>query len=343
MVRLHFLLLTLMGLLLASCAHPSEYSTCLQEARDLAEQHPDSAWSRLQAIDPSQLLLADWCDYALLQAKTALAAHARPDAEMVHQAAVRLHRSEAERDDVAACYYYASLAYQATGDIDAAITDCMEGIGCYGPEDRSKTKDSLSLLLRQLLSSRSEAEWIDMQPRLFEGRNSFSLLPSFALAVIVSAGVLTTMRIRSRRNQQEIYELRAALQQLQAQPAAMGEVPTVALSTASLGLHLQLFQKTEAYADLQQLKYLREQMVSVHNRSRLMLAVEEAFADDVHPLEMRCPELSKEDVFLCLMSMMKFSTHDVASCLGVTDDAIRKRRSRLRKKMPEDVCAVFGV
>ena len=114
-----------------------------------------------------------------------------------------------------------------------------------------------------------------------------------------------------------------------------------ALDPATLSLHHQIFQRTDAYADLQQLKYMRDQIVSVHNRTRLMQAVEAAFDSDIALLCHLHDSLSPEDVFLCLMSYMHFTTHDVATCLGVTDEAIRKRRSRLRQKLSEDSVLLF--
>lgn len=168
-----------------------------------------------------------------------------------------------------------------------------------------------------------------------------SILWPFLLALTVTLAALAVSVRQTRSKAKEVARLQAELEKLQARNVQLAS-PS-ALDASELDLHRQLFQQTDAYADLLQLKYMRDQVVSVNNRTRLMQAVEEAYSSDISKLKDLCPELSNEDVFLCLMSMMKFSTHDVASCLGVSDDAIRKRRSRLRQKLAADECAMFGI
>lgn len=168
-----------------------------------------------------------------------------------------------------------------------------------------------------------------------------SILWPFLLALMVTLAALVVSVWQTRCKAKEVARLQAELEKVLARNAQL--TSPSALDTTELDLHRQLFQQTDAYADLLQLKYMRDQIVSVNNRTRLMQAVEEAYGSDISRLKDLCPELSNEDVFLCLMSMMKFSTHDVASCLGVSDDAIRKRRSRLRQKLAADECAMFGI
>lgn len=168
-----------------------------------------------------------------------------------------------------------------------------------------------------------------------------SILWPFLLALMVTLAALAVSVWQTRCKAKEVARLQAELDKVLARNAQYAS--PLALDASELDLHRQLFQQTDAYADLQQLKYMRDQVVSVNNRTRLMQAVEEAFGSDISKLRNLCPELSHEDVFLCLMSLMKFTTHDVASCLGVSDDAIRKRRSRLRQKLGMEECAMFGM
>lgn len=172
-------------------------------------------------------------------------------------------------------------------------------------------------------------------------RQPDSILWPFLLAMTVTLAALAVSVWQTRCKAKEVARLQAELDKVLARNAQL--TSPSALDTSELDLHRQLFQQTDAYADLLQLKYMRDQVVSVNNRTRLMQAVEEAYSSDISKLKDLCPELSNEDVFLCLMSMMKFSTHDVASCLGVSDVAIRKRRSRLRQKLGAEECAMFGM
>lgn len=344
MVRFWSVFLTVVSIALTSCSHDMEQVSRLNEARGIIEQSPDSAWTLLQNVAPSQLLIDDWYDYALLQAKAALSSgRALPDADLVHEAAVRQHRIATDATTAATYYYYATLSYEACGELDAAIADCMMGIRCYAWDERNEGKDKLYLLLHRLVTSRSEAEWIDMQQRLFDADTSVSHYPALFMAMVVALCTMTVSGIRTRQNNQEIQRLQTALAQLQMQQAMAEETGPRKLNADALRLHHELFQKSDAYSDLQQLKYMTDHVVSVNNRTRLMQAVENAFDSDIHTLALLCPELSKEDVFLCMMSLMRFSTHDIAACLGVSNDAVRKRRSRLRHKLSPDECTVLCV
>lgn len=171
---------------------------------------------------------------------------------------------------------------------------------------------------------------------------------SLLMALGVGAASLAYNVISQRHTRKEIERLQAQLRDLQQtqhrdlQQAQIIVTPensqasthsSFTINTAALELHYKIFQRTTEYDELQGLKYLRDQFVSPRNRDRLMQAVESAYKDELTALRNISPELTAEDCFLCMMSMMKFSTHDIAACLGVSDDAIRKRRSRIRQKL----------
>lgn len=171
---------------------------------------------------------------------------------------------------------------------------------------------------------------------------------SLLMVLGVGAGSLAYNMISQRRTRKEIERLKAQLRELQQtqscdlQQTLMNHTDdgsqaskhsSSIINTAALELHYKIFQRTPEYDELQGLKYLRDQFVSPRNRDRLMQAVENAYKDELTALRNISPELTAEDCFLCMMSMMKFSTHDIAACLGVSDDAIRKRRSRIRQKI----------
>lgn len=171
---------------------------------------------------------------------------------------------------------------------------------------------------------------------------------SLLMALGVGAASLAYNVISQRHTRKEIEQLQAQLRELQQtqscelqqtqmnhthedSQASISNLPSI--NTAALELHYKIFQRTTEYDELQGLKYLRDQFVSPRNRDRLMQAVENAYKDELTALRNINTELTAEDCFLCMMSMMKFSTHDIAACLGVSDDAIRKRRSRIRQKI----------
>lgn len=168
--------------------------------------------------------------------------------------------------------------------------------------------------------------------------------PSLLMAMGVGAVSIAYNMMVQRKTNKEINQLRTQLQELQkAKDSATDSHTTPSINAEMLRLHYQIFCRCEEYGELQNLKYLRDQFVSARNRDRLMQAVENAYREELTTLCAICPELSAEDCFLCMMSMMKFSTHDIAACLCVTDEAIRKRRSRVRLKLApaEEVLSVL--
>lgn len=338
MVKLFTFVSLLASLMLtASCAKPFDCESTLQHAAALLETHPDSAMQLLRGIDERQLLRRDWYDFAILQVKVALVTDATPDAALIHQAALRQQRMDKSME-AAECFYYAAMAYEAIHSHDEAVADCLKGIDCFDLDEQNAIKSQLYDLLRRLVTNHSDTDWVNMQHQVLSDRQSDGTIHSFLLAMSVALVSAAYASIKERRNQQEIARLNTQLQSLQTDNPAGTQT---GLDQATLSLHHQIFQRSEAYADLLQLKYMRDQVVSIQNRTRLMREVAAAYNSEVLVLRSLNEMLSDEDLFLCLMSYMRFSTHDVASCLGVTDEAVRKRRSRLRQKLDEETKSIF--
>lgn len=82
------------------------------------------------------------------------------------------------------------------------------------------------------------------------------------------------------------------------------------------------------------------EVVNNQMREKLVNQVLAAFYDPIRTL-LEGSQFSHEDLFLCLMFYMKFRTRDVAAVLGVSEDAVRKRKSRVRVKMAEEGIELF--
>lgn len=340
MVKTQIILLFLLGIVMSACCKTDSYLPLLQEARRQLTQHPDSALSLLQQVDESCLLCDDWFEYALLSTQSALAADSLPNAKLMHKAAQRMSlMHDADREMLATYYYYSALAYEANADASHAAEDCLKGISYLDVKQESDIKDDLLRQLRTIAGTQSDEAWMNMNQQIAMKSTPYKDPNTFLLVFVVMFVIILIVVSRSVRDVHDVQRLRQELQQLQSLQFADNSGNR--LNPQSLSLHCQLFQKSEVYAEMQCLRYMRDQMVSNHNRVRFMQAVEEHFKNDISALQSICPELTQEDIFYCMMSMMHFPTHEVALCLGVTDEAVRKRKSRIRQKLDVESFHLF--
>lgn len=104
----------------------------------------------------------------------------------------------------------------------------------------------------------------------------------------------------------------------------------------SLEEHYKLFTSTDIYRYLQ----LQNPKATINNKETIINSVLSSFYDPVKPL-FEESDFSHEDIFLCLMFYMKIRSRNIANILGVSDDAIRKRKSRLRQKLQDKKISLF--
>lgn len=110
---------------------------------------------------------------------------------------------------------------------------------------------------------------------------------------------------------------------------------------ALLKQYYRLFSTSETYRDLHLLYELKPgQVINNEARTEFVGQVLAAFYDVIRPL-MDGNILTKEDIFICLMFYMGFTTRCISACLGVTEDAIRKRKSRLHQKLSNNDYILF--
>lgn len=103
----------------------------------------------------------------------------------------------------------------------------------------------------------------------------------------------------------------------------------------------ELFVTTQTYRDLCLLYELRsDQIVNEQTRSDLVRQVLAAYYDGIAPM-LENGEFQQEEIFVGLMYFMGFRTRQIAACLGLTVEAIRKRKSRLRQKLDDTNCDFF--
>lgn len=73
----------------------------------------------------------------------------------------------------------------------------------------------------------------------------------------------------------------------------------------------------------------------IKERIKIRQAILECFADFIIDLKMDAGRLSMDDIITAILSMMRVSNPSIAACLGVSDGAVRTRKTRLKSKLSE--------
>ena len=164
------------------------------------------------------------------------------------------------------------------------------------------------------------------------------MLKSLGVAVATVAILLLILYVvKTIRTKRHIEHLQQLLQEEKAKMLVADEVTDPAerlrQRQRSLKLHCELFATTEVYRDLQLLYELKTgQVVKAEKRDELVSLVLAGFYEPIRPM-LESGQFSHEDLFLCLMTYMKFHSREIAACLGVSDDAVRQRKRRIRSKL----------
>lgn len=165
---------------------------------------------------------------------------------------------------------------------------------------------------------------------------------SYALSVLV---IILFLVIKAIKDKRKIMLLQKQIQVLKDTLESSRVEKKTFQSNRQLMLEQQykLFVTTQTYRDLCLLYELRtDQVVNEQTRSELVRQVLTAYSETISPF-LESEEFQQEEVFICLMYYMGFRTRHIAACLGVTVDAIRKRKSRLRNKLDGSIIEFFGL
>lgn len=191
--------------------------------------------------------------------------------------------------------------------------------------DHEEKSDSIQIAIAQYQAQRKSEEFHQM-------------LKSIGVAVAALVVIfLLLYGWKTWRTKLRIEHLQKLLQEEKAKMLVNEESPDpverLRQRRESLRLHCELFYTTETYRDLKLLRELRAgQMVNASKRDELIHLVLAAFYDPIRPM-LEGDQFSHEDLFLCLMTYMKFRSREIAACLGVSDDAVRQRKRRLKPKL----------
>lgn len=126
-----------------------------------------------------------------------------------------------------------------------------------------------------------------------------------------------------------------------------GNASMVEFGKQRVGMCKENFARTGWMRKLQSLEAqglsAKSTFLPPRERERLRNALFEEFTDFVIDVKSAGEGVNLDDISLCLFNVLKVSNATISMCMGVSENAIRTRKSRLKEKLtPEMYQFVFG-
>ena len=146
-----------------------------------------------------------------------------------------------------------------------------------------------------------------------------------------------------RANQTELRKLRETTKTVSADTC--GQQRLQELYRKNLTGGIELFKReTKWINQLRRIETGDENVITGFTKSdgdRLRTALYRCFAESIENLQAEGHGIKHEDIVYCLLSAMDYSNRTIATCLGVSETAIRSRKSRMKDKIPSSFLNLF--
>lgn len=218
-------------------------------------------------------------------------------------------------------------------------------------EEGTERNDSVSqrmLLNRKIDSERAEYN-IKLQLRLLESesrrqRGWIVALVILFVGVILSLAIYWYNKKRYIKIRKELDSLR--LTQIVEEAVSPDTSDSYGLIKRRAEACVALFREKGVLNEIQkgEIAYNTEGVyLPIKERKMVRQALLECFSDFILDLKMDSGKLSMEDIITSLFSLMHLSNAAIASCIGVTDGAVRTRKSRLRNKLSLEMTELLNL
>ena len=101
---------------------------------------------------------------------------------------------------------------------------------------------------------------------------------------------------------------------------------------------IDLFNQTEWKEKLSTLTPEQERMKYMHADEQLELykTLDAIFAEYIYSLKRQYPKMNEGDIYFCILSVLKYKSRTISYCTHLSLDALRSRKSRLKKGISEE-------
>lgn len=169
-----------------------------------------------------------------------------------------------------------------------------------------------------------------------------SLVTSFIVLVVV-ASFWFLWKDRKRKAyyialQEELKQKRLDVMQLKDTPEFKEECANDKLKdliNQQLGICISLFQTTDSYEKLKIMEQANPKQVLAIRKfiPSINKTIESTFIDVVENLRECCPQLTPEDLYYCILSLIRCSKNTIVELMKVTPNALKTRKNRIKNKI----------
>ena len=232
--------------------------------------------------------------------------------------------------------YLLHLAYKGKNDFQKALL-YRDSLAIYNDSIYSlMTSDNLKNVA-STFNNKLEKEKSNLRLSIIVG----SIVVLFLLIIILLINKSRNLKSKQVSLSEQISNLNLKLSALQIEDVEYPQDKTeVIISKFKLQKELFFalpFSKLISQANLEQ----NAEDIPKERRKEIMEAIISQFSETSNNLKDEFPSLSSDDLLLCIMSYLGLNKEIIALLLKSSEDAIRQRKSRLKKKVTSEVFDFF--
>lgn len=238
-------------------------------------------------------------------------------------------------------FYLISQAYREKGDYHSALTYRDSLTSCLDSIQSMRMSESINKV---------ESEYNE---RIEKGKSERKTIIIVGIAVVLSLLIFVLLLNRSRRLKERQIALVNQISLLNLRLSSLQEKPDTELSeesvaervnalTSKLTLNKELFMSLPQFSLVTQANLERNAEDIPKNKQKdIVDTIIAIFSDVCNNLKEEYPTLSSDDMLLGIMSLLGLNKEVISTLLKSSDDALRQRKSRMKKKVSPEIFELF--
>ena len=202
----------------------------------------------------------------------------------------------------------------------------------------------------------NEHELLLVQKEIIEKHQRTVNMIIIAILIMIAVSVVLFLQFRNRRlhsilqlqeelraNQAELRKLRESTETISVDACSQQRLQVLYRKNLTGGI--ELFKRETKWINLlRRIETGDENVITGFSKSdgdKLRTALYRCFAESIENLQSEGHGVKSEDVVYCLLSAMGYSNRIIATCMAVSETAIRSRKSRMKDKIPSNLLELF--
>ena len=101
------------------------------------------------------------------------------------------------------------------------------------------------------------------------------------------------------------------------------------------------FRETQAYSILSSKLLNNDYSFDAAQKTEIINQISESFIDIILDMNIEISSLNREDIVICILSLLKFNNRFISAFINLTESGVRKRKLRLLEKASKDYIELF--